>query len=100
MFLLISLCNCQPDEKESVTAHLELSEQDLKDKIKGGWAGQVIGVTYGGPTEFRYNGTLMQDYHPIVWNDSVCEWWFDNTPGLYDDVYMDLTSSLRRCSAT
>ena len=26
----------------------------LKDKIKGGWAGQTIGCTFGGPTEFRF----------------------------------------------
>ena len=25
----------------------------LQNKIKGGWAGQTIGVTYGGPYEFR-----------------------------------------------
>jgi hypothetical protein len=33
----------------------------LKDKIMGGWAGQTIGVTFGGPVEFRYNGTLIND---------------------------------------
>lgn len=41
----------------------------LKDKIMGGWAGQTIGVTFGGPTEFRFNGTMIQDYQPIVWYD-------------------------------
>ena len=32
-----------------------LSKDVLLDKIKGGWAGQTIGCTYGGPTEFRYS---------------------------------------------
>ncbi len=50
-----------PAIKETVT----LSQAVLRDKIKGGWAGQTIGVTFGGPTEFRYNGTLIQDYIPI-----------------------------------
>ena len=27
---------------------------DLEDKIAGGWAGQMIGVSYGAPTEFRH----------------------------------------------
>ena len=30
-----------------------LKKDVLMDKIKGGWAGQTIGCTYGGPTEFR-----------------------------------------------
>ena len=42
-----------------------ISKNDLKDKIKGGWAGQTIGVTFGGPVEFRYNGTIIQTYHPL-----------------------------------
>ncbi len=31
-----------------------MSMAELKDRIKGGWAGQMIGVSYGAPTEFRY----------------------------------------------
>ena len=37
---------------------LTISKEALKDKIKGGWAGQTIGVTFGGPTEFKFNGTF------------------------------------------
>lgn len=61
------------------------------DKIKGGWAGKTIGCTYGGPTEFVYRGTWIQDYTPIQWPDHVIKWYFDHAGGLYDDVYMDLT---------
>jgi len=63
----------------------------LKDKIMGGWAGQLIGCTFGGPTEFQWNGLIIQDYVPIPWSDTLMEWWYDNVPGLYDDIYMDLT---------
>jgi len=63
----------------------------LKDKIRGGWAGQVIGCTYGGPTEFRFCGTMIQDYVPIQWDENQMCWYYDNVPGLYDDIYMDLT---------
>ena len=41
-----------------------LTKDVLKDKIMGGWAGQVIGCTFGGPTEFRYKGTMIQEYVP------------------------------------
>jgi ADP-ribosylglycohydrolase len=68
-----------------------LSLAKLKDKIAGGWAGQTIGVTYGGPTEFRYNGTMIQPYEPIPWHDDYLLETFRKIPGLYDDIYMDLT---------
>jgi len=70
---------------------ITLTEQMLKDKIKGGWAGQTIGVTFGGPYEFHYNGTFIQDYQPLFWNDGYIRKTMTETPGLYDDLYMDLT---------
>ena len=70
---------------------VNLSKEMLKDKIKGGWAGQVIGCTYGGPTEFKYNGMIIGDDINIPWDEGRMQWYYDNAPGLYDDVYMDLT---------
>ena len=35
-----------------------LTRADLLDKIRGGWAGQMIGVSYGAPTEFKSNGHI------------------------------------------
>jgi ADP-ribosylglycohydrolase len=70
---------------------VRLSTEMLRDKIKGGWAGQTIGVTFGGPTEFRYRGTMIDDYTPIAWYDGLLEETFVKTPGLYDDIYVDLT---------
>ena len=49
--------------------NISMSKAVLKDKIKGGWAGQTIGVTFGGPMEFRYNGTMINSYQPIPWYD-------------------------------
>jgi hypothetical protein len=69
----------------------KISKTELHNKIKGGWAGQVIGCTYGGPTEFKWNGTMIGDHVPIPWDDSRMLWYYENAPGLYDDVYMDLT---------
>jgi hypothetical protein len=74
-------------EGESV----KISKAELQDKIKGGWAGQVIGCTYGGPTEFRWNGTIIDDRISIPWDETRMLWYYTNAPGLYDDVYMDLT---------
>jgi len=68
-----------------------LSRGALLDKIKGGWAGQAIGCTYGGPTEFRFQNTFIHDYQPLVYDRDSLRWNFENGPGLYDDIYMDLT---------
>lgn len=70
---------------------ITISKDDLKDKIKGGWAGQTIGVTFGGPYEFRFQGTFIGDYQPLVWDDSLVKWNMLYNAGLYDDLYMDLT---------
>jgi len=70
---------------------ITISTKELKNKIKGAWAAQVIGVTFGGPTEFDYQQTIIPDYQPIEWNKGVMKWWYENAPGLYDDIYMDLT---------
>lgn len=68
-----------------------MSKNTLLNKIKGGWAGQTIGVTYGGPTEFKYLGRTIPDTTEITWPEHQCKWYFDHEPFLYDDIYMDLT---------
>lgn len=68
-----------------------MSKDVLLDKIKGGWAGQTIGCTYGGPTEFKYPGTMINDNISIEWPEHAIKYYYDNHPGLYDDIYMDLT---------
>lgn len=83
---LILTVSCNQEEK-----FINMPAKVLQDKIKGGWAGQVIGCTYGGPTEFRYQGRMIHDSITIPWDDTRMKWYFDNAPGLYDDVYMDLT---------
>jgi hypothetical protein len=87
--LLISLTSCQKDETKS--EFVEISKEVLKDKIKGGWAAQTIGVTFGSPIEFRYNGTMVQDYQKIPWSKKSMPYTYEYQPGFYDDIYMDLT---------
>ena len=70
---------------------VRLTHAELKDRIRGGWAGQTIGVTFGGPTEFRYNGTMINDHIPIRWYDGYLKETYEKNPGLYDDLYVDLT---------
>lgn len=93
--VIIAGCSISAGEKEgNIYAEgdeVKIGKEVLLDKIKGGWAGQVIGCTYGGPTEFQWNGTMIDDQIPIPWDDTRMLWYYENSPGLYDDVYMDLT---------
>nr|WP_214460490.1 ADP-ribosylglycohydrolase family protein [Flavihumibacter fluvii] len=68
-----------------------ISAPELSNKIKGGWAGQTIGVTFGGPYEFGFQGSFIGDYQPLLWYDGYLKETMLNIPGLYDDLYMDLT---------
>lgn len=63
-----------------------MSKVQLENKIKGGWAGQTIGVSFGSYTEFRYQGTFIQDYQTIPWGEGYVQRLMDSWPDLYDDI--------------
>ena len=86
---VLAIVSCA-EAKHKIPETVTLSKEVLMDKIKGAWAGQIIGCTYGGPTEFVY-ATTINDNIEIKWKDHGIKWYYDNSPGLYDDVYMDLT---------
>jgi hypothetical protein len=88
VMVVMVVCGCVKAPQEGqVTMPVEV----LKDKIKGAWAAQVIGVTFGTPVEFQYNGTMIQDYQEIPWYDGYMKETYEKEPGSYDDIYMDLT---------
>ena len=90
LFVLLN-CICAIVSAQNQMDKFSITRTSLQDKIKGGWAGQVIGVTFGGPTEFRFNGTMINDYQKIDWYDGYIKKTMTDNPGLYDDLYMDLT---------
>ena len=61
-----------------------LSRAALEDKIRGGWAGQMIGVSYGAPTEFRWLGRTIED--EIPWSPEKVE-----NAIQQDDLYVEMT---------
>lgn len=71
---------------------ITITREALLDKIKGGWAAQTIGVTYGGPTEFVYRSAIIPDSVAIAWGEpDYLANYMKRVPSLYDDIYMDLT---------
>lgn len=83
-------CNTIQKENPHQSTSLVMSKMKLNDKIKGGWAGQTIGVVYGAPVEFKYQGSIIDNYQNIPWNDHYVKYWFDKKPGLFDDIYTDM----------
>ena len=76
VLLVVAGISCS-DQSPKTERHADAStftirQSELQDKIRGGWAGQVIGCTYGGPTEFQWNGTLIDDYVPIPGTTCEC----------------------------
>ncbi len=63
----------------------EISLAELRNKIEGGWAGQMIGVSYGAPTEFRYMEKIYEGALPPWTPERV-----RNSLG-QDDLYVDMT---------
>ncbi len=61
-----------------------MSRAVLEDKIRGGWAGQVIGVSYGAPTEFKSNGRINEA--KIKWSPEMV-----SNAIHQDDLYVEMT---------
>jgi hypothetical protein len=81
VFLLL-LAACKELPKEAAPTTLTLTKEQLKDKIMGGWAGQTIGVTFGGPYEFRFQGAFIADYQPLLWYDGYLKKTMETNAGL------------------
>ncbi|MDP2722218.1 MAG: ADP-ribosylglycohydrolase family protein [Bacteroidales bacterium] len=91
-FLLTATTSCQQQKPDKIASPSEniLTKEQLQNKIKGGWAGQTIGVVYGAPVEFKYQGSIIPDNQYIPWNEGYVKYWWDKKPGLFDDIYTDL----------
>ncbi|MBR5080337.1 MAG: ADP-ribosylglycohydrolase family protein, partial [Victivallales bacterium] len=63
-----------------------LSLETYRDKMEGGWLGQVIGVCWGGPTEFRFNRQIIPDEHVPKWKPELINQAFGQ-----DDLYVEMT---------
>ena len=63
VLLILSAISCSPI--------VSISEDVLMDKIRGGWAGKVIGVQAGQPHEFWYLGRTNDG--PLPWDNSYIQ---------------------------
>jgi hypothetical protein len=70
-------------EAQAKNKVLTISKQMLRDKIAGGWAGKMIGVTYGAPHEFRFQQKINTDSMKWTPADIKGSAW-------QDDIYVQL----------
>jgi hypothetical protein len=77
--LVIVMNGCQSQPKTA-----KISIDILRDKIAGGWAGKMIGVSYGAKSEFRARGETFEKALP--WEPSMV----DNALG-QDDMYVQMS---------
>lgn len=62
-----------------------LPVRQYRDKMKAGWIGQIIGVSWGAPTEGRYRQIMPEDKMP-PFRDTLVNDAFDQ-----DDLYVEMT---------
>jgi len=62
-----------------------LPVKEYRDKMKAGWIGQMAGVGWGGPTEFRVRGKIMPEAQVPQWNPGRINQFNQ------DDIYVEMT---------
>lgn len=67
-------------------AERRLSVQEFRDKMKGGWIGQIAGVSWGAPTEFRWRDQIIPEDKMPRWQPSMINDAFGQ-----DDLYVEMT---------
>lgn len=59
--------------------------EEYLDKMAGGWLGQMIGVGWGGPTEFQWLGEIIPESEMPAWTPEMINQ-FEQ-----DDLYVEMT---------
>ena len=89
---LVLLTGCKGESRKSFGSLLggkkeyrRITVEDYVDKMKAGWVGQMAGVGWGGPTEFRYRGAIIPEDKMPKWKPELI-----NQFG-QDDIYVEMT---------
>lgn len=79
LFVILTISHFNTMAQSTVT----LSKEKVEDKVKGAWAGKMIGVMYGREMEFKATGVIFTE--PISWAPQQVE-----KSLLEDDIYGQL----------
>ena len=81
--MLLILTGCSKTTNQKTFRRFPLNE--YIDKMKGGWVGQMVGVGWGGPTEFRFQGVIVPEDRMPAWKPSLVNQFNQ------DDIYVEMT---------
>ncbi|MEE9370067.1 MAG: ADP-ribosylglycohydrolase family protein [Sedimentisphaerales bacterium] len=62
-----------------------LTVEEYVDKMKAGWVGQMVGVGWGGPTEFHFKGQIIPEDRMPKWYPQLVNQFNQ------DDIYVEMT---------
>ncbi|MHC5156404.1 MAG: ADP-ribosylglycohydrolase family protein [Planctomycetota bacterium] len=84
---VISLAGCggQMDREPAKDEYRTITAEEYLDKMKAGWVGQMVGVGWGAPTEFRYLGKIIPAKDMPEWKPGMVNQ-FEQ-----DDIYVEMT---------
>ncbi|MBP8129747.1 MAG: ADP-ribosylglycohydrolase family protein [Candidatus Hydrogenedentes bacterium] len=83
--LLLLTILLSPIAGSQTDPYLRLPVHAYLDKMKAGWVGQMAGVGWGGPTEFRFNGVIMPAPEMPEWRPEMVNQF------MQDDLYVEMT---------
>jgi hypothetical protein len=63
-----------------------LPVKEYLDKMKAGWVGQMVGVSWGAPTEFKWKDKICPEDKMPKWHDGMANEAFGQ-----DDLYVEMT---------
>lgn len=82
--LLLFTCASVVAQEEQQFRRLPVKE--YRDKMKVGWIGQIAGVSWGAPTEFKYRDKIMPESAMPKWQPRMINDAFGQ-----DDLYVEMT---------
>jgi hypothetical protein len=86
---LVLVIGCQYDALTNLSLATgsvrSITVDDYVDKMKAGWIGQMAGVGWGGPTEFKYKGQIIPEDKMPQWKPEKINQFQQ------DDIYVEMT---------
>ena len=72
--------------RAETTQYRQLPVEVYRDKMKAGWIGQIVGVAWGAPTEFKYSDKIIPEEAMPKWRPGMINHAFGQ-----DDLYVEMT---------
>ena len=69
----------------AVAGERRISVEEYRDKMAAGWIGQMVGVGWGAPTEFKFKGEIIPEEKVPVWKPEMVNQYRQ------DDIYVEMT---------